>query len=105
MALLFHVTSAMNRESILVHGLDWTRMGAAPGIAGSPVPEEDGVFLCRDEFEAGFFVRMNNTGGPVDVWAVTGVDEQRLVTTGSGSAKPQADKSDYREPICMPSAV
>ena len=84
MALLFHVTSAMNRESILVHGLDWTRMGAAPGIAGSPVPEEDGVFLCRDEFEAGFFVRMNNTGGPVDVWAVAGIDEQKLATTGSG---------------------
>jgi|SRR5450631_3785561 hypothetical protein len=84
MALLFHVTSAMNRESILVHGLDWTRMGAASGIAGSPVPEEDGVFLCRDEFEAGFFVRMNNTGGPVDVWAVAGIDEERLVTTESG---------------------
>jgi hypothetical protein len=84
MALLFHVTSAVNRESILVHGLDWTRMGAAPGIAGSPVPEEDGVFLCRDEFEAGFFVRMNNTGGPVDVWAVAGIDEQQLVTAGSG---------------------
>jgi hypothetical protein len=84
MALLFHVTSAMNRESILAHGLDWTHMGAAPGIAGSPVPEEDGVFLCRDEFEASLFVRMNNTGGPVDVWAVTGIDEQRLVTTGSG---------------------
>jgi hypothetical protein len=84
MALLFHVTSAMNRESVLAHGLDWTRMGTAPGIAGSPAPEEEGVFLCRDDFEAGFFVRMNNTGGPVDVWAVTGVDEQRLVTTGSG---------------------
>ncbi len=57
MACLFHVTSAVNRESILAHGLDWTRMGAAPGIAGSPVPEDDGVFLCRDEFEAGFSCR------------------------------------------------
>jgi len=47
----------VNRESILAHGLDWTRMGAAPGIAGSPVPEDDGVFLCRDEFEAGFSCR------------------------------------------------
>jgi hypothetical protein len=28
------------------------------------VPEEAGVFSCRAEFEAGFFVRMNNTGGP-----------------------------------------
>ena len=49
---LFHVTSALNRDSILAHGLDWTRMGAAPGIAGSLTPEEEGVFLCRDEFEA-----------------------------------------------------
>ncbi len=81
---LFHVTSALNRESILAHGLDWTRMGAAPGIAGSPVPEEQGVFLCRNEFEAGWFVQMNNTGGPVDVWAVAGIDEDELIDAGSG---------------------
>lgn len=66
------------------HGLDWTRMGVAPGIAGSRGPEEEGVFLCLDESEAGFFVRMNNTGGPVDVWAVEGIDEQQLIATGSG---------------------
>ena len=81
---LFHVTSALNRESILAHGLDWTRMGAAPGIAGSSLPEEDGVFLCRDEFEAGFFVQMNNTGGPVEVWAVADIGEEQLITSGSG---------------------
>jgi hypothetical protein len=84
MTHLFHVTSALNRDSIRAHGLDWTRMAAARGIAGSSVPEEAGVFLCRDEFEAGFFVHMNNTGGPVDVWSVTDIDEQQLITTGSG---------------------
>lgn len=84
MAHLFHVTSALNRESIQAHGLDWARMGVARGIAGSSVPEEEGVFLCRDESEADFFVRMNNTGGPVDVWAVTGIDELQLITTDSG---------------------
>jgi hypothetical protein len=81
---LFHVSSAANRESILAHGLDWTRMGAARGIAGSMVPEEKGVFLCRDEFEARFFIDLNNTGGPVDVWAVTGIGESELLTGGSG---------------------
>ena len=81
---LFHVSSAANRESIRSHGLDWTRMGAARGIAGSMTPEEDGVFLCRDEFEARFFTDLNNTGGPIDVWVVTGVEESRLVTGGSG---------------------
>jgi hypothetical protein len=80
---LFHVTSALNRESIRTHGLDWTRMGAAPGIAGAIRPEEEGVFLC-EQFTVDFFVRMNNTGGPVDVWAVDGVDPGRLLTTGSG---------------------
>ena len=84
MPCLFHVSSAANRESILAHGLDWTRMGVARGIAGSVAPEEEGVFLCRDEFEARFFIDMNNTGGPVDVWAVTGVRESELVTGGSG---------------------
>jgi hypothetical protein len=83
---LFHVSSAANRESIRSHGLDWTRMGAARGIAGSMTPEENGVFLCRDEFEARFFTDLNNTGGPVDVWVVTGVEESGLVTGGSGSA-------------------
>jgi hypothetical protein len=80
----FHVSSAENRESILKHGLDWTRMAAAPGIAGSSRPEIDGVFLCRDEFEAAWFVGMNNTGGPVDVWTVTGVQADQLVDAGNG---------------------
>jgi hypothetical protein len=33
---LFHVTSTLNRESILTHGLGWTRMGAARGYRGQP---------------------------------------------------------------------
>jgi hypothetical protein len=84
MPRLFHVTSVLNRESIMAHGLDWTLMGAALGIAGSSRPEEDGVFLCLGEFDVGFFVRMNNTGGPVDVWAVDGIDEEQLITTDNG---------------------
>ncbi len=27
---------------------------------------------------------MNNTGGPVDVWAVDGIDEEKLVTSPNG---------------------
>jgi hypothetical protein len=69
----FHVTSVLNRESIRRHGLDVGRMGAARGIAGSPVPEQRGIFLAQGEFLTEWFVRMNNTGGPVDVWAVEGV--------------------------------
>lgn len=80
----FHVSSRANRESIWAYGLDWTKMGAAPGIAGSTDPEADGVFLCQDEFTAGFFVRMNNTGGPVDVWAVSGTFEDQMIDNGSG---------------------
>lgn len=68
----------------MTHGLDWTRMGAARGIAGSNEPEEDGVFLCLDEFDAKYFVEMNNTGGPVDVWAIDGVDQEQLLMTQSG---------------------
>jgi hypothetical protein len=81
---LFHVSSSANRESILRHGLDWALMGAARGIAGSYKPELDGVFLCRDEFEAGWFVQMNNTRGPVDVWVVTGIKAEQLIDGGSG---------------------
>jgi hypothetical protein len=59
-------------------------MAAARGIAGSTRPERDGVFLCRDESEAAWFVRMNNTGGPVDVWEVVGIQSEELVDAGSG---------------------
>jgi hypothetical protein len=79
-----HVSSARNRDSIAEHGLDSARMGAARGIAGSQRPEADGIFLCRDEGEAQFFLRMNNTGGPVDVWAVAGVDPGQLTDNGHG---------------------
>jgi hypothetical protein len=82
--LVLHVTSAANRPSILRHGLDWNYMGAAPGIAGSRTPEVAGIFLCRAEWELEWFIEMNNTGGPVDVWEVAGVAEADLVDAGSG---------------------
>jgi hypothetical protein len=82
--VLFHVTSVANRESILTHGLDWSRMRDARGIAGSRQPELDGVFVCLDEFEVDWFVRMNNTGGPVDVWAVDGVGDDEIVESSTG---------------------
>lgn len=81
---LFHVTSSSNRDSIAEHGLDWARMTAARGIAGSDRPEQQGCFLCLDEFEADWFVEMNNTGGPVDVWAVAGVDPDDLHESPEG---------------------
>ena len=80
----FHVTSSLNRASITEHGLDWNRMGSSPGIAGSPTPEVAGVYLCLDEFEADWFVRLNNTGRPVDVWRIDGVDEAYLIDNGRG---------------------
>ena len=80
----FHVSSSLNRGSIGEFGLDWTRMSAAPGIAGSAVPEAEGCFLAEDEWEADWFVRMNNTGGPVDLWRVDDIDAALLVGNGSG---------------------
>lgn len=80
----FHVTSTRNRASIERWGLDWSRMGAAPGIAGSRRPEAEGVFLARGSSEADWFVQMNNTGGPVDVWQVQGVDRRSLRDSGNG---------------------
>jgi hypothetical protein len=70
----FHVTSSLNRSSIRANGLHWRLMAAAPGIAGSGAPEQEGCFLCLDD-HADWFVRMNNTGGPVDVWALDGISE------------------------------
>jgi len=81
---MFHVSSVRNRESILAHGLDWTRMSGTRGIAGSRQPEVEGIFLSSDHFTAQFFVRMNNTAGPVDIWAVDDVDPNDLIESGNG---------------------
>jgi len=45
-----------------------------------------GCFLCRDEFEVDFFVRMNNTGSTADVWAVDGIAASELVESSEGFA-------------------
>lgn len=79
-----HVSSVLNRQSIAQHGLDWARMGDAPGIAGSRRPEVEGIFLCRGEEEAEFFLQINNTRGPVDLWSVDGIDERSLLDNGNG---------------------
>jgi len=65
---MFHVTAVANRESIRRYGLDWDRMAAAPGIAGSRGPELPAVFLCMDDGDVRFFTNMGRT--PSDVWAV-----------------------------------
>lgn len=80
---LFHVTSISNRASIDAYGLDWRLMNSASGIAGSTRPEVDGVFVCTGEYDIDFFVRLNNTSGPVDVWAIDGIDEE-LIESGTG---------------------
>ena len=61
-------------------------MGAARGIAGSHTPELEGCFVCPSEFALEWFVNMNNSGGPVDVWAVRGVDPSELRESPEGYA-------------------
>jgi hypothetical protein len=69
----FHVSPTTNRESILAHGLDWTKMhparrGIACGWVGQP--EEAGIYLTNPEIEdARFFVTMGG-GRDIDVWQV-----------------------------------
>ncbi|MDQ2848908.1 MAG: hypothetical protein M3Y77_21820 [Actinomycetota bacterium] len=83
MAVRYHVSSALNRGSIRVHGLDWRYMKAAPGIAGSRRPEQEGCFL-GEAHDVDWFVRMNNTGGPVDVWEVSDVVIDDLLASPEG---------------------
>jgi hypothetical protein len=59
-------------------------MGPARGIAGSHQPEAEGVFLCADQSDVDFCLHINNTGGPVDVWAVDGIDSHLMIDNGSG---------------------
>lgn len=59
-------------------------MSVARGIAGSHSAEVEGCFLAVSEWEADYFIELNNTGGPVDLWRVDGVAPTDLVTTDSG---------------------
>lgn len=59
-------------------------MAAAPRIASSRRPEQQGCFLALDDSEVGWFVDMNNTGGPVDVWEVRGINVDDLVCSPEG---------------------
>jgi hypothetical protein len=81
---LYHVTASVNRESIQRHGLDWARMGATCGIAGSLVAEEDGIFLARDAAEAEWFGAFGQVR-PVDIWEIdmTGLEEPQEEVDGS----------------------
>ena len=66
---MYHVSDLVNRTSISDHGLNWARM-SVPGIAGSPRPECEGVFLCEKEHDVDFFIRMaRRRGVTADVWA------------------------------------
>lgn len=65
---MFHATAAANRDSIRRHGLDWRRIGAAFGTAGSPEPELPGTFLCATREDARFFTDMARE--PSDIWQV-----------------------------------
>jgi hypothetical protein len=66
---LYHVSASVNRESIMAHGLDSARMGAASGIAGSPSAEAEGAFLARDLSEAHWFASFR-AARLVDIWSV-----------------------------------
>jgi len=68
---LVHITASVNRPSIQHWGLDWSRMGAARGIAGSTQPEVSGVFLDTIDSVC-FFKTMARE--PVDLWAVDVTD-------------------------------
>jgi hypothetical protein len=64
-------------------------MAAAPGVAAGPwriAPEENGIFLCRDWWEAEWFAEMALSGShdAVDVWEVSLPDDAEFVQTENG---------------------
>ena len=101
---MFHATATANRESIRRHGLDWRRMGAAPGIAGSTRPELPAVFLCDSREDVSFFLRMARA--PADVWTVdvgglwveTGPDGWWIISQPVGPERLTLADSDAARP-------
>jgi hypothetical protein len=86
-SVAFHVSSARNRESILRHGLDWTRMVDQPGVAGNSTPDGPYVFLAQDIQEAEWFVVMSHSyHQSVDIWEVRLPDDVALLQDRPPSA-------------------
>lgn len=63
-----HATAVANRESIYRHGLDWNRMGRAPGLAGSTKPELPAIFVATDLGAVSYLLHMSHV--PLDIWAI-----------------------------------
>jgi hypothetical protein len=63
-----HATAVANRESIYRHGLDWTWMGRAPGLAGSTKPELPAIFVAPDLDSVRYLLHMSHV--PLDIWAI-----------------------------------
>jgi len=63
-----HATATANRESIYRHGLDWNRMGPAPGLAGSTRPELPAIFVCEDLDDVSYLLHMAQV--PIDIWSI-----------------------------------
>jgi hypothetical protein len=63
-----HATAAGNRSSIYRYGLDWNRMGRAPGLAGSTTPELPAIFVCADLRDMSYLLHMARV--PTDIWSV-----------------------------------
>jgi hypothetical protein len=58
--------------------------GRCSGYRRKHHPEADGIFLSTEDWDVDYFVRMNNTGGPVDVWQIDGVDADQMLDNGNG---------------------
>jgi hypothetical protein len=72
LSIAWHVTSSVNRASILEHGLDWRWMETTGGVASGLVsqgPEMEAVFFCESLDEAEFFIGLG-THPRFDVWRV-----------------------------------
>jgi hypothetical protein len=93
----FHATRSENRDSIRRFGLDWTRMGDTPGIAGSQHPERPGVFLCRSLQSAYWFATMPRQD-LTDIWAAR-VEDVWLETDPSAGGGGDQDWMICPQPI------
>jgi hypothetical protein len=76
MPTYYHITSSLNRASIEQHGLDPTRMGNVPGIAGAGVPEVDGVFLAFDLWEVRAYANFRVHQEMLDIWRINDLDAE-----------------------------
>jgi hypothetical protein len=94
LTIAYHVSARANRDSILAHGIDWTRgeplhadLFGGPEYGSDDYPQANYLFGDRSELDH-YAWRFGDDDGPADIWQVdlTAIREEPWPDPQGGNA-------------------